>query len=78
MQQERLAGATLLIWANKQDIQGSLSPQKIVESLGLQVDAKFENRHWSIHPCSAVTGDGLMEGMDWMIEDISSRIFLLS
>ena len=78
LQQERLAGATLLIWANKQDIQGSLSPQKIVESLGLQVDAKFENRHWSIHPCSAVTGDGLMEGMDWMIEDISSRIFLLS
>jgi ADP-ribosylation factor-like protein 2 len=74
--QERLAGATLLIWANKQDIQGSLPPEKIAESLGME-DGQFQNRHWSIHACSAVTGDGLMEGMDWLIEDISSRIFLL-
>jgi ADP-ribosylation factor-like protein 2 len=77
LQQERLAGATLLIWANKQDIEGSLSAQKIVESLGLE-ESQFQYRHWSIYPCSAITGEGLVEGMDWLIEDISSRIFLLS
>lgn len=76
LMQERLAGATLLIWANKQDIEGSIPPEKIVESLGLE-DVQFQNRHWSIHACSAVTGDGLIEGMDWLIEDIGSRIFLL-
>ena len=77
LQQERLAGATLLVWANKQDIQGSATSEKIVESLKLQ-DLQYHNRHWSIHQCSAITGEGLMEGMDWLVEDISSRIFLLS
>jgi ADP-ribosylation factor-like protein 2 len=31
--QERLAGGTLLVWANKQDIEGILPPEKIAESL---------------------------------------------
>jgi ADP-ribosylation factor-like protein 2 len=77
LQQERLAGATLLIWANKQDIEGSSSSEQIVDFLKLQ-DLQYKNRHWSIHACSAITGQGLMEGMDWMVEDIGSRIFLLS
>jgi len=77
LQQERLAGATLLIWANKQDVQGSVSSEQMVEFLKLQ-DLQYNNRHWSIHPCSAITGDGLIEGMDWLVEDISNRIFLLS
>ena len=36
----------------------------------------FNKHHWQIHPCSAVTGKGLVEGMDWIVDDISSRIFL--
>lgn len=28
--------------------------------------------------CSAVTGEGLVDGMDWVVDDISSRIFMLS
>lgn len=76
LQQERLAGATLLIWANKQDIQGSYSAERIVQFLKLQ-DFQYKNRHWSIIECSAITGDGLVEGMDWLVEDISKRIFLL-
>jgi ADP-ribosylation factor-like protein 2 len=78
LQQERLAGATLLVWANKQDIQGSATSEQIKNFLKLQENLQYKNRHWSIHPCSAVTGDGLMEGMDWLVDDISSRIFLLS
>jgi ADP-ribosylation factor-like protein 2 len=38
----------------------------------------MKNRHWSIRHCSAVTGEGLVEGMDWIVDDISSRIFMLS
>jgi ADP-ribosylation factor-like protein 2 len=36
----------------------------------------FKARHWTIVPCSAVSGEGLVEGMDWMIGDVASRIFL--
>ena len=35
-------------------------------------------RHWTIFGCSAVTGDGLITGFDWLVDDISSRIFMMS
>eukprot|EP00934_Nitzschia_sp_Nitz4_P008191 Nitzschia sp. Nitz4//scaffold120_size68122//19624//20258//NITZ4_006042-RA/size68122-protein2genome-gene-0.60-mRNA-1//-1//CDS//3329534272//8181//frame0 len=77
LQQERLAGATLLILANKQDIDGSVSSDAIVAALDLN-NLQYHNRHWSIRPCSGVTGDGLRDGIDWLVDDISNRIFLLS
>eukprot|EP00574_Skeletonema_japonicum_P010200 CAMPEP_0201728142 /NCGR_PEP_ID=MMETSP0593-20130828/14856_1 /ASSEMBLY_ACC=CAM_ASM_000672 /TAXON_ID=267983 /ORGANISM="Skeletonema japonicum, Strain CCMP2506" /LENGTH=187 /DNA_ID=CAMNT_0048220161 /DNA_START=182 /DNA_END=745 /DNA_ORIENTATION=- len=76
--QEKLAGASLLIFANKQDVQGALNADEIAVALGLKDNATFENRHWSIRGCSAMTGEGLVEGMDWMVDDVASRIFMLS
>jgi len=76
LQQERLAGASLLIWANKQDVAGSLGVQEIAKAL--QLPKSDDGRHWSIHACSGITGEGLLEGMDWLVQDIGSRIFLLS
>ena len=77
LQHERLAGATLLILANKQDVEGALTAQEIAQTLELETAKQYENRHWSIRPCSAVTGEGLVDAMDWMVQDIGSRIFLL-
>mmetsp|Transcript_54103 Transcript_54103/g.114928 ORF Transcript_54103/g.114928 Transcript_54103/m.114928 type:complete len:188 (+) Transcript_54103:95-658(+) len=77
LEQEKLAGASLLILANKQDVRGALDADEIAEALGLKVGSSFQNRHWSIRGCSAVTGEGLVEGMDWMVEDIANRIFML-
>ena len=77
LQQERLAGATLLIWANKQDVEGSMSCNKVAKALNLS-NLQYQNRHWSIHGCSATSGEGLLEGMDWLVEDIGNRIFLLT
>ena len=77
MSQEKLAGASLMIFANKQDLAGAMSTDEIGEALGLNGE-KFKTRHWSIVACSAVEGGGLLEGMDWMTDDISSRIFMLS
>jgi ADP-ribosylation factor-like protein 2 len=76
--QEKLAGASLLIFANKQDVEGALPASDIAEVLELKSNAIFEKRHWSIISCSAVTGEGLVSGMDWMTNDIGSRIFMLS
>lgn len=28
--------------------------------------------------CSAITGSGLVDGFDWIVGDITSRIFLMS
>jgi hypothetical protein len=54
--------------------QGALSIDDIAEVLELKSITK---RHWKIVACSAVTGDGLITGVDWVVSDIASRIFML-
>uniref|UniRef100_A0A6B2E8Q5 ADP-ribosylation factor-like protein 2 n=1 Tax=Phlebotomus kandelakii TaxID=1109342 RepID=A0A6B2E8Q5_9DIPT len=72
--EERLAGATLLVLANKQDLPGALSAQEIKEILQLE---NIVTHHWSVVGVSAVTGDKLLGAVDWLISDIAKRIFTL-
>nr|XP_060613851.1 ADP-ribosylation factor-like protein 2 [Anolis sagrei ordinatus] len=70
--EERLAGATLLIFANKQDLPGALTATAIQEALDLE---GIQSHHWCIQGCSAYTGENLLAGIDWLLDDISSRVF---
>ena len=72
LKEERLLGATLLVYANKQDVENALKPEELVEILDLN---SIKTTHWFIVPCSAYTGQNLLKGIDWLIDDISSRIF---
>ena len=74
---QKLAGSSLLIFANKQDLGGALSFEQIAEFLDLHSD-DISGRHWKILGCSAMTSEGLSEGFDWLVEDISSRIFVMA
>lgn len=78
LRQEKLAGASMLIFANKQDLDNAISVDEIANMLELRTHDVFQNRHWSIYECSAVTGNGLLEGMDWVTNDIANRIFMMS
>ncbi|KAJ3183183.1 ADP-ribosylation factor-like protein 2 [Gaertneriomyces sp. JEL0708] len=71
---QRLAGASLLILANKQDVPGARTQQQIAEILDL---ASIQTHHWHIVACSAVTGENLLTGMDWIVADIAARIYML-
>jgi ADP-ribosylation factor-like protein 2 len=42
----------------------------------LELD-KITTHHWTIQGCSAVTGENLVTGVDWLVTDIASRIFTL-
>uniref|UniRef100_A0A3Q3KDJ0 ADP-ribosylation factor-like protein 2 n=1 Tax=Monopterus albus TaxID=43700 RepID=A0A3Q3KDJ0_MONAL len=66
--EERLAGATLLVFANKQDLPGALSKEAIQE-------VKNCTSHSCFFFCSAVTGENLLAGVDWLLDDIAARIF---
>ncbi|CAL8238243.1 unnamed protein product [Merluccius merluccius] len=70
--EERLAGATLLVFANKQDLPGALSKEAIREAMGLD---DIKTHHWCIIGCSAVTGENLLSGVDWLLDDIAARVF---
>jgi ADP-ribosylation factor-like protein 2 len=69
-----LSGATLLVFANKCDLPGALSAEEIKSALSLD---EIVTHHWQIVWCSAVTGENLLEGINWMINDIAARIFTL-
>uniref|UniRef100_M1BUU4 ADP-ribosylation factor n=1 Tax=Solanum tuberosum TaxID=4113 RepID=M1BUU4_SOLTU len=43
----------------------------------LNLEAMDNSRHWRIVGCSAYTGDGLLEGFDWLVQDVASRIYML-
>ena len=72
LKQEKLSGATLLIYCNKQDVPGALTPNEISEFLDLQ---SITTRRWGVIACSAMSGLGVFEGIDWLTEDISRRIY---
>lgn len=52
LMEERLAGATLLVLANKQDIQGSLSAHEVASKLSVNT-VVGRKRHWRVFACSA-------------------------
>ncbi|KAH9371170.1 hypothetical protein HPB48_005640 [Haemaphysalis longicornis] len=52
---EDLTKAAVLIFANKQDIKGCMSPREISEQLNL---TSIKKNRWQIQACCALTGEG--------------------
>ncbi|KAL8647367.1 MAG: hypothetical protein Q9210_005602 [Variospora velana] len=69
----RLMGASLLVFANKTDIEGSMSDNEIRELLALDA---IKTHQWAIMQCSAITGSNLQQGIRWVVEDAKEKLFL--
>eukprot|EP00940_MAST-03C_sp_MAST-3C-sp2_P002225 g2225.t1 len=61
--EDELRDAVVLVFANKQDLEGAKTAAEVTDKLGL---ASMRGREWFIQPCCATTGDGLYEGLDWL------------
>ena len=57
-------------YANKQDIEGALEAPEVMDQLKLE---SIEDRNWNIQACSAMTKEGLSDGMEWLIKTIGSK-----
>lgn len=64
LEEEELKDAVLMVFANKQDLPNALPSEVIVEKLGL---GALKHRQWSIFRSSAIKGDGLTDGLDWLV-----------
>lgn len=72
LQEDRLLSASLLILANKQDVQGAASIDEIKAALGWEsLEARCS---CEIVPCSALTGDRIASGLEWLVDDISTHL----
>ncbi|ORZ30715.1 putative ADP-ribosylation factor 6 [Catenaria anguillulae PL171] len=59
--------ALLLVFANKQDLPEAQPLAAITEKMELH---KLKDRTWYVHPSCAHTGEGLLEGLNWLSQNI--------
>mmetsp|Transcript_65370 Transcript_65370/g.164731 ORF Transcript_65370/g.164731 Transcript_65370/m.164731 type:complete len:180 (-) Transcript_65370:70-609(-) len=68
--EDKLAAIPLLIFANKQDLLQATPADEIAESLNLSA---IKDRTWTIQACSAKEGDGLQDGMEWLVGNCGKK-----
>ena len=68
--EEELRDAAVLVYANKQDLPGALSEAEVSEGLDLH---NIKTRPWAIFKTSAITGDGLWDGMNWLSSTLQQQ-----
>eukprot|EP00123_Amoebidium_parasiticum_P002335 comp13597_c0_seq1/m.9198 comp13597_c0_seq1/g.9198 ORF comp13597_c0_seq1/g.9198 comp13597_c0_seq1/m.9198 type:complete len:186 (-) comp13597_c0_seq1:141-698(-) len=69
MEAPELESAVLLVFANKNDLPGAADTETVTSALNLQ----SLNRKWKVQPSNALTGDGLYEGLDWLVNALDSK-----
>ncbi|KAL3311172.1 hypothetical protein Ciccas_010250 [Cichlidogyrus casuarinus] len=61
---EELKDCKILIYANKQDVPNCMKAADVSKHLNLTA---IKNHSWKIQPCCALTNDGLIEGINWLL-----------
>ncbi|KAG8860584.1 ADP-ribosylation factor-like protein 2 [Tulasnella sp. 330] len=72
LQENRLAGASLLVFANKQDLHGAMNADEIRDALSLTA---LTTHQWKILSCSAVLGTNVVVGVDWVVSEVAGRLY---
>ncbi|XP_038046385.1 ADP-ribosylation factor-like protein 3 [Patiria miniata] len=67
LSEEKLANVPVLVYANKQDLALAASASDISTAMEL---TKIRDRDWQIQACSALTGEGLQDGLDWVFKHV--------
>ena len=65
---DELKNIIVLIFANKQDLSNSMSIEEIRDRLDLD---HFPTIKWFVQGCSAIEGRGLIEGLQWVKNNIN-------
>ena len=69
LNEDELRNAFVLIYANKQDLPNAMSAGEMTDKLGLH---GLRHRQWYIQACSASSGDGILDGMEWIATTLTS------
>lgn len=68
LSEEELRNATVLVFANKQDLPNAMQVADLTQELGLPNQT---GRKWFVQACCATNGTGLYEGLDWLTENLA-------
>ncbi len=61
------------MFLNKIDIRGGMTTEQVIEALELE---RIQTHRWKVVACSAITGENLETGLDWVVQDARDRLFL--
>jgi ADP-ribosylation factor protein 1 len=64
-----MLNSAILIYANKQDMKGCLTPAEICQAMGLY---DLKDRRWHVQSAVATRGEGLYEGLDWLANTLKA------
>ena len=64
------ARTPMLFFANKMDLPGALEPSEVSMQLGLPA---LTERPWQIAASNALTGEGVEEGIAWLVQALNRR-----
>ena len=67
---DRMRDCVLLVFANKQDMPHAASTAEITDKLGLH---HHRDRQWFIQSTCAITGEGIVEGLEWMANTLKKK-----
>ncbi|XP_075243524.1 ADP-ribosylation factor-like protein 3 [Convolutriloba macropyga] len=70
LHEEKLVGVPVLVFANKQDLCGAAPHSEVASTLGLLM---LKDREWQIQPCSALSGEGVQDGMEWVMKHVKGK-----
>eukprot|EP00903_Cladosiphon_okamuranus_P017669 g16270.t1 len=65
------SGMPILVYANKGDLPGSVSPRECADELGL-TELNNEQTPWHIERSNALVGSGVEEGVNWLVKTLQS------
>ena len=70
LKDDRVRGSSLLVFNNKVDMPGSCSTAEVTDKLGLHA---HKGRDWYIQSTCAVTGEGIVDGLEWLANNLKSK-----
>ena len=67
---DRMREASVLIFSNKVDLPGSCSTAEVTDKLGM---LQMRQRDWFIQAACAVTGEGIVDGLEWLANNLKTK-----
>lgn len=65
-----ISDVPVLVLANKQDLKDAMDVAELSQALTLHLIRKHD---WHIQPSSAITGEGLLDGLGWIAQKLKNR-----
>jgi len=67
---DEFKNCVILVMANKQDLNGALTPVEVTEKMGM---GQLKGRTWLVQGTSCIIGKGIKEGLEWIISEILKK-----